>query len=459
LTRNIDILEYHEDQNYPSHSRAVVAILFVIVVFIAAGIYSLMALWNQYGSDLMTFVQSLGLPDFISSNLLSIVGIIGAMIVLSMLLAIGASALARKLGGTLIYIGAIFMNVMSWLGVFILWAASGFDFGVVVSSWPIMIPGLFTLFITVLLFTVFRSRIRRAGELIKLTGQVCLDEKGVFVPPLISMIFSLVSALMLGAIVFQFTPLEVILGTTEMTLETGLPMGLGLVVYLFLTIFIYNFAYGTTSGMVYIYMRGRDPGIGDGFKATMGVIGGIIVLSIASVIVKLIVMAIRAIGRQSGGGGRFVAGAASGILAWVWALINYFTIPAMVAEELGAKDGIKRSASLVKNNFVDVIIAQIPVRWAFGVLAAAFFIAFALGGAAIGWLLTADIFLTLLIVIVFIVFAALPATLILRTFDIVYVTLLYVFIRRKEGDISGKTAIPASMSKELDRAYSSARRS
>jgi hypothetical protein len=58
--------------------------------------------------------------------------------------------------------------------------------------------------------------------------------------------------------------------------------------------------------------------------------------------------------------------------------------------------------------------------------------------------------------VVFMIFAAIPSALVLRTFDIVYVTLLYVFIRRKEGDISGKVAIPASMNQELDRAYKKA---
>ena len=67
--------------------------------------------------------------------------------------------------------------------------------------------------------------------------------------------------------------------------------------------------------------------------------------------------------------------------------------------------------------------------------------------------------MTILVTVVFTVLAAIPSTLVLRTFDIVYVTLLYVFIRRKEGDISGKTAIPSSMSQELDRAYNAAQRS
>ena len=179
----------------------------------------------------------------------------------------------------------------------------------------------------------------------------------------------------------------------------------------------------------------------------MNVIGGIIVLSIVGVIVRLIVMAIRSLSRNQGAAGRAIGGLAAGIINWVWALINYFTIPVMVAEEKGAKDGIKTSAGLVKSNFVDVIIKETAVRWGFGVLA--FFIWFITSG---------NILATILLAILFLIFAAIPSTLILRTFDIVYVTLLYIFIRKKEGDISGKTRIPSDMNKELDRAYSVARK-
>jgi len=88
------------------------------------------------------------------------------------------------------------------------------------------------------------------------------------------------------------------------------------------------------------------------------------------------------------------------------------------------------------------------------------FIGFAAFGALFGYIYFAgDIYMTLILAIVFMVFAAIPSTLVLRTFDIVYVTLLYVFIRRKEGDITGKTAIPAAMNQELDRAYDRAQRS
>jgi hypothetical protein len=457
-----DLIEYYDDKSYPSHKGAIAGLLIVFGAFIAAGVYSLVNLWAEYATEITAIIEAIAGAGVTGYAGIAAVAIIGGLVFLSLIVAFGASALARRLGGTLIYIGAGFMLAMT-LGFGLLgWAFIGFDPG----AWFILIPGLFTLLITILLFTVFKDRIRRAGEIIKLTGRFCLEEKGVFVPPLLTMIFTLVSALMFGAIIFQFTPFEVLLGDQPLTLENGWPMALGMVAYLFVTIFFYNMSYGTASGMVYIYMRGRDPSLGDGWRAALNVVTGIIALSIASVIVTIIRMIIRAVARKSGTGGQIVGGIVESIMGWIWMLVNYFTIPAMVAEELGAKDGIKRSAGLVKRNFMDVMIRETAVRWGFGVLAAIMFIGFGLGGAMIGWAIGAlgivaydPLILALVVGILFVIFAAIPSTLVLRTFDIVYVTLLYVFIRRKEGTITGKTAIPAGMNKELDGAYSRARTS
>jgi hypothetical protein len=457
-----DVIEYHDNQNYPGHGKAVLGVVIVLGVFFAAGIYSLMGLWASYGTQVMNFINDiLSVVSLVVSPTdaaIAIAAIVFGIILLSLFVAYGASFLAKRLGGTLIYIGAFFMNLMT-LAIPILIVATGGPF-----TWPVFIPGLFTLFITLLLFTVFRDRIRRAGEIIKLTGQVCLDEKGVFVPPLLVMVFTLISAMMFGGIAFYSidvlsggNALQIVTGSMDLTLETGWVAAIGIVLYLFATIFFYNFAYGTSSAMVYLYMRGRDPDLGDGVRSTLGVITGIIALSLMSVIVVIVRMIIQTASRRAGPGGAAVGGVASGLIGWIWALLNYFTIPAMVAEELGAKDGIKRSAGLVKNNFVDVMIKETAVRWGFGVLAVIFFLAFALGGAVIGWVVFAgDLIATIVLGIVFAVLAGIPVSLVLRTFDIVYVTLLYVFIRRKEGDITGKTAIPAEMSRELDGAYSRA---
>jgi hypothetical protein len=249
---NVDLIDYHEKKEYPSHKKAIAAILVVFGVFVTVGVYSVLQLWEQYGSQILPFIQSLHLPSILTANRYSILLILGGLILLSVLVAMGASALAKKFGGTLIYVGALFMNVMTWAVVLIAVVTGDIPLSALAANWPIMIPGLFTLFITILLFTVFRDRIRRAGQIIKLTGQVCLDEKGVFVPPLFTMVFTLISAVLFGAIVFQFTPIDVILGNQPWDVNSAASFGIPLILYLFTTIFFYNLAYGASSGMVYI---------------------------------------------------------------------------------------------------------------------------------------------------------------------------------------------------------------
>ncbi len=464
MTQN-DLIEYHKNAQYPSHGKALTAVLLVLGGFLALGTLGVINMWAEYAGPILSLIESLGLPEWLSGNISLVILVLGVLFIFSMIMAIGASALAKRMGATLIYLGAFFMNIMTWMIVVVLFVTSGFNLSLLAASWPVMIPGIFTLFITLLLFTVFRARIKRAGEIIKLTGQVCLDERGVFVPPLMTMFFTLISAMMFGGIIFLFPNADLIWnaisGTQEWTLETGLPVGIVLVLYLFATIFFYNLAYATSSAMAYIYIRGRDPTLGDGVKAALGVIGGLAALALMSVVVAIVRLALQRVGRQAGGAvGESVGRAAGGIIGWIWALVNYFTIPAMVAESLGAKAGIKRSIGLVRKNFVDVMIKETAVRWAFGVLAAMFFIAFAVGGALMGWFASGyDIVTTIVVMIVFIVFAAIPSTLVLRTFDIVYVTILYVFIRQQEGDVREKTAIPGPLEDDLMATYRDAGRS
>jgi hypothetical protein len=454
-----DIYEYNKTEQYPSHKGAIAGLFVVFGAFVGLGIYSLLNLWQDpvIQSHITDAISMLS--PFLADNLWLLVVGLGAIVLLSVAIGLGASVAARRLGGTLIYIGAGLMNLLTWGIVIVLLITGAISFSDLAASWPIMIPGLFTLFLTLLLFTVFKDRVRRAGEIIKLTGQVTMDEKGTFVPPLLSMIFTLISALLFAGILIFFMP-QILDPGHVFTLETDWGYIVGIVVYLFLTIFFYNFAYSTTSAITYIYMRGRDPSLGDGVKSSLGVMGGLVALSIMSVVVVIVQIIIRRVGRQYGAVGRGVGAAASGVIGWVWMLVNYFTIPAMVAEDLSATKAIKRSAGLVRKNFVDVMIKETAVRWGFGVLAAMMFIGFAAFGALFGYIYFAgDLYMTLIMAIVFMVFAAIPSTLVLRTFDIVYVTLLYVFIRRKEGDITGKTAIPAAMNQELDRAYNRAQQS
>lgn len=174
-------------------------------------------------------------------------------------------------------------------------------------------------------------------------------------------------------------------------------------------------------------------------------------------IISIVRALIRSFTRRAGVASRTAGRAASGAIGFVWMLINYFTIPVMVVENKGATNGIKRSITLVRKNFVDVIVKETGVKWAFAVLAFMFFLGFGIGGAFIGWILTGSLMMSILIAVLFLFIAGIPSALVLRTFDIVYITILYVFIRKKEGEIKAKTKIPADLQKTLNSTYTRAK--
>ncbi len=449
MTRT-DIYEYDKKEKYPSTKNATIGILVVLGVFFGWGAYSLLRLWETYGPIFMSFIQGIGLPTLITQNVTSILVAIGAYIAFNILLALAAAWLAKTLGGKLIIIGAVMISVVA--GAIILLPVMGGTMTIqqaLTSAW-IVGPMLLPVILVGLFYLLFRGRMRVADQIIRQVGKICLEKKGIFIPPLVSMVFTLLSAVMMGAIVFQFTPIQVLLGTEPLTVENGWPLAVGLVLYIFLTTFFFNLAYGTSSAMAYLYMRGRDASLGNGLRSSLGVIGALAVLSIFSVIIAIIRMIIRAVARKAGGVGRVAGNIADVGIAYLWMLINYFTIPVMIVERKSATQSIKRSAIMVKDNLVDVLIKETGVRLAFKVLAMILFIGFALAGGALGWIMTQDLFMTILVLIGFMILAAIPITLTLRTFDIIYVTLLYIYIRKETGEIKGKIAIPSSVMKKID---------
>ncbi len=448
-----DLYSLHKKGKYPARTGTAIAIAAVIGIFLAVGFYAYLKLWDIYSPHIVDYLNLLGVA-LTSSQLLPIIILaVVAIAVLSTLLILAAAALARKLGGTLIYIGAGLMCAITLIIPLTTMLMAGMTVSQIGQAWPIFIPGLIVLFFTVLLVTVFKGRIRRADRIIKLTGKICLDEKGIFLPPLASMLFTVIAAIMAFGIYIAFTPMDVVLGNEPYTLETATPLAITSLVYIFLTLFVYKFAYATSSAMAYIYVRGGDPSLGEGVTAALRVAKGLAALAVIGTIVRVITSLIRSASRRGGPVGAAAGSLASGAIRFVWAAVNYFTIPVMVAEGKGVVDSIKKSARMLWENLVDVIIKETGVRWGFAVLSMLFFVGFPLVGGLLGWIATASLVHAFLLAVVFLVFASIPSTLMLRTFDIVYVTLLYAFIRQEKGEIKGKLGIPAAVHKDLASAY------
>jgi hypothetical protein len=97
----------------------------------------------------------------------------------------------------------------------------------------------------------------------------------------------------------------------------------------------------------------------------------ILSLSAASTVVKLIENLVRGRGR---GAGRNLA---ANLLNTIWTEATYLVLPAMVVEDIGLRDGLKRATQIVKENLLLVGVSTVGIGWATGL------IGFLLGGTGI----------------------------------------------------------------------------
>ena len=88
----------------------------------------------------------------------------------------------------------------------------------------------------------------------------------------------------------------------------------------------------------------------------------ILSLAGASTLVNLVQNAIR--GKRGGG----VRGAIASLINTVWTEATYLVLPAMVIEDIGLKDGLKRATQIVRNNLLLVGVTTVGVGFVTGLL-------------------------------------------------------------------------------------------
>jgi hypothetical protein len=99
-----------------------------------------------------------------------------------------------------------------------------------------------------------------------------------------------------------------------------------------------------------IRLKGGDPTVGDGFRASMQHIGSIALWALISATVGLI---LRTVAERSKIIGRIVAG----ILGAAWATATYFIVPVMIFERRSIKESIKQSTTLIAKTWGETLVA------------------------------------------------------------------------------------------------------
>ena len=165
------------------------------------------------------------------------------------------------------------------------------------------------------------------------------------------------------------------MGVTALLLgDTGLGGAILLVIGTLLVFMQFSVGYvfsAMTVYLIYGYLAEGDGRLDLAWEIVRRDFLDILSLAVASTLVNLVKSLLRGRGRNSGR--NFL----SGLLNTIWTEATYLVLPAMVIEDIGLKDGLRRASQIVQDNLLLVGISTVGVRAVSGL------ISFLLGAAGI----------------------------------------------------------------------------
>jgi hypothetical protein len=119
--------------------------------------------------------------------------------------------------------------------------------------------------------------------------------------------------------------------------------------------FIFYFFCGVTVNMVDVHLKGGTPKVADGVKDAGKNFVAIMFLAIVSTIINAITSAIR--DEKS-----IIGSIVAGIIDSIWATLSFLLLPAIIIEDAGFGQAMKRVRELHKGNMLLIGIGEIGVR-------------------------------------------------------------------------------------------------
>jgi hypothetical protein len=207
--------------------------------------------------------------------------------------------------------------------------------------------------------------LRRGYQFLLQSWQMAFADRDLIKPTLM--------ALVVGFFVTVIGGLPVILtflvfGDSTIGRLLGYVLGALLVFVQFVVTYIFS---AMTIYLVYGYLSEGDGRMDRAWAVVRREFLHILSLAVASTVVTLLKSLIR--GRGNRGGRNFLAG----LLDTIWTEATYLVLPAMVIEDIGLRDGLRRATQIVRDNLLLVGISLVGVRTLIGL------IGFLLGGSGI----------------------------------------------------------------------------
>ena len=208
------------------------------------------------------------------------------------------------------------------------------------------------------------KKFSNSWELVKASWSVLKADKELAIFPIVSFVASLV-------VLLTFAVPTILAGFFDSL--TGVPV-LGYVILFFFYVVMYFvtiFSNSALVGATMIRLEGGDPTVGDGFRIAFEHFGNVLGYAVLSATVGLV---LRVIAERGGVIGRLV----TSILGFGWSITTFLVIPILVVEDIGPVDGVKRSASLLKQTWGEQLVGNFGLGAIFGMI----YVLLILGGIA-----------------------------------------------------------------------------
>jgi hypothetical protein len=198
----------------------------------------------------------------------------------------------------------------------------------------------------------------RSWEITKMSFGVINQDKEMLVFPMLAGIFSILyaAALLFPTIIVEFIKegsdrtfavTNTATGTLEYFLLGLTYLGISFIATFFNTCVVYT---------AKVRFEGGDATFMDSIKFAFSKIGLVFSWSMVAATVGLLLSAIDNAAERMGGPGKVIVSILHTILGLAWSIVTIFVVPAMVYDNLGPIEAIKKSAQTVKNTWGESLI-------------------------------------------------------------------------------------------------------
>lgn len=429
----------------------IVALAIGIILLYSFGFYNLLFLLSPFMPIIIDIIN-FAFP-WLAGYWWAGLAFIGILVLLGLVLAyLILQLIKRAAAGTLKVLWLLQAVLMIAVGIFMFLFLG-----------PFGIFGLIFPFIGILQFWVWfrrRQKIERAGKLAEFTAQLLLEEKEMFIVPLVTAVFSLLTGILMMA---TFGAMYTWLPLVGIPPESWIFFLLSILVqipYLFVYFSVFYVFDGINISIAHTWYRNQDPVLRGATREVRGVLGTIIQFAAVRTAVSVAQSTARQGGQRQGGIFAIIGAIAARIIGVVFYFLTYFTLPSIIIEKRGLVDSIKRSARITWKYLVDVYIAETGVSTVFsffgGLMTLGFLAVGFLFGYIMGAFLLLDPFLALIIgivfAVVFMIFAAVPSYFIFRPLNTAYRTFMFSYALDEESNFTLPSRLPKAYRDTIEEA-------